>query len=80
VSNAINCSHDGKVSVFLSQSKLEVIDTGVGLNSKPRGYEGFGVGLQIVKDICDRYDWCFDIKNNSDLGCTTTVIFDQLTV
>ena len=41
--------------VFVSEKMVEIIDNGVGLNEKPRGYEGFGIGLQIVNDICQRY-------------------------
>ena len=73
VTNAINSSDEGNVSVFIAPDKLEVVDNGVGLNSKPRGYEGFGIGLQIVEDICLRYDWIFQIKNNASKGCTATV-------
>ena len=75
VSNSVNCSELGKVNLFLSPEMLEVIDNGVGLDEKPRGYEGFGIGLHIVQDICDRYGWVFDIRNNESKGCTAVVRF-----
>ncbi|GAB2525243.1 sensor histidine kinase [Microbulbifer agarilyticus] len=72
--NAINCSLGGKVSVFVSPERIDVIDNGVGLGEKPRGYEGFGIGLKIVNDICDKYGWTFQLKPNPSRGCTATVL------
>ncbi|REL26958.1 sensor histidine kinase [Thalassotalea euphylliae] len=73
--NAINCSHEGSVSVFITHQKLEIVDNGVGLNATARGYEGFGIGLQLVEDICKRYQWQFSLQNNVQQGCTATVLF-----
>ncbi|MCP4320731.1 MAG: HAMP domain-containing histidine kinase [Alteromonadales bacterium] len=75
--NAINCSVEGKVDLFISPQRIDVIDNGVGLDAKPRGYEGFGIGLNIVRDICEKYHWQFYIKNNLGDGCTASVVFDQ---
>jgi signal transduction histidine kinase len=73
--NAINCSIDGNVSLFISPQRIDVIDNGIGLEAQPRGYEGFGIGLNIVRDICEKYQWQFSIKNNQTYGCTASVIF-----
>lgn len=73
--NAINCSLNGQVSLFLSSTELSVVDNGVGLSAKPRGYEGFGIGLKIVQDICSKYGWQFELKNNIGKGCTASVRF-----
>jgi signal transduction histidine kinase len=75
--NAINCSVEGKVDLFISPQRIDVIDNGVGLDSKPRGYEGFGIGLNIVRDICEKYQWEFILKNNLGDGCTASVIFEK---
>lgn len=75
--NAINCSVEGNVSIFISPQRIDVIDNGVGLDAQPRGYEGFGIGLNIVRDICEKYQWQFSIKNNLGDGCTASVIFSQ---
>ena len=74
--NAINCSVEGKVDLFISPQRIDVIDNGVGLDTQPRGYEGFGIGLNIVKDICEKYKWQFSIKNNLGEGCTASVVFE----
>ena len=77
--NAINCNVKGNVSLFISPQRIDVIDNGVGLDAKPRGYEGFGIGLNIVRDICEKYHWQFSIKNNPGDGCTASVIFREKT-
>tara|TARA_R110000751_G_scaffold307922_1_gene435681 strand:- start:9862 stop:11106 length:1245 start_codon:yes stop_codon:yes gene_type:complete len=73
--NAINCSIEGSVNLFISEQRIDVIDDGLGLNEQPRGYEGFGIGLKIVQDICDKYQWTFNISNNMEKGCTASVVF-----
>lgn len=76
VSNAINSTVDGEVVVKINSQQITVIDTGVGLNEKARGYEGFGVGLLLVKDISDKYHWQFDLSgNNSGKGCKAKLLF-----
>jgi len=74
--NAINCTPNGNISVFMDQQQLSVIDNGSGLDNKHRGYEGFGIGLIIVKDICKKYHWSFSLANNPDKGCTAQVTFN----
>lgn len=75
VLNAINCSIDGTVNLSVTQEGIKVIDNGVGLDGKSRGYEGFGIGLNVVRDICNKYRWQFSLVNNPDQGCTATVSF-----
>lgn len=77
--NALNCSVNGKVELIVTPERIDVIDNGVGLDSKPRGYEGFGIGLNIVRDICKKYSWQFTIKNNIGEGCTASVVFEKET-
>lgn len=74
--NAINCSENSDIIIKLTPSSLSVIDSGIGLNEKPRGYEGFGIGLTLVHDICQRYHWQFKLtENKQSSGCTATVCF-----
>ena len=75
LNNAINCSINGNVQLFIGSDGLSVMDNGSGLKDKPRGYEGFGIGLHIVRDICQRYDWQFELTDNKEAGCTATVSF-----
>ncbi|MEM0912409.1 MAG: HAMP domain-containing sensor histidine kinase [Pseudomonadota bacterium] len=75
--NAFASAVNGNVSLHINQNKIKVIDDGVGLDANPRGYEGFGIGLELVKDICQKYDWTFRIENNQGPGCMAVVIFDR---
>ncbi len=75
LNNAVNCTENGDIMIICNQHKLSVIDSGIGLNKKPRGYDGYGVGLVIVNDICDKYQWQFSLEQNKEKGCTATVIF-----
>lgn len=75
LNNALNCTIDGEVIIHFDDNTLRVIDNGSGLTSKPRGYEGFGIGLVIVKDICQKYGWQFDLSDNEAQGCTALVLF-----
>lgn len=73
--NAINSTIEGTVEVTVSKLGIKVIDSGVGLDEKARGYEGFGIGLLIVNDICNKYQWQFSLSNNSDKGCCANILF-----
>jgi signal transduction histidine kinase len=73
INNAVACSFQGKVTLQVNTDKLEVIDSGVGLDAKPRGYEGFGIGLVLVEDICRKYGWHFSLVNNSSMLDKTLV-------
>lgn len=77
--NAINCSPNGHISLVIDHQQLSIEDNGSGLNHTDRGYEGFGVGLVLVNDICKKYHWSFSLENNADKGCTATISFNQTT-
>ena len=73
--NAFACSVNSQVSLHITQLGIQVVDNGVGLNTKPRGYEGFGIGLVLVKDICNKYNWQFELVGNESKGCTASIVF-----
>lgn len=75
--NAFACSVNEKVTLLASDQKLDVIDNGIGLKAQSRGYEGFGIGLVLVKDICEKYGWAFSLADNEVHGCTATIDFKQ---
>jgi len=76
--NAINCSIDGHVKLTITSDSIQVIDDGVGLNKKARGYDGFGIGLNVVNDICQKYHWQFSLTNNATQGCCALVTFTDI--
>ncbi|WP_117234794.1 sensor histidine kinase [Vibrio maerlii] len=74
IRNAIAASPEGHITVNVSQDSVSVVDSGEGLTDEPNS-EGHGLGLMIVDDFCQRYNWTFNISNNSDIGCTAQIHF-----
>ena len=86
--NAINHTEEGEVLVKVDGRQIQVCDTGTGINQVDlknifernfRGNNaintGSGIGLSIVKRICDRQKWDIDIQSSPDQGSTVTVTF-----
>ncbi|WP_130617196.1 sensor histidine kinase [Dyella amyloliquefaciens] len=70
VGNAVKYTLEGKVTVEIGDSHIEVIDTGPGIKSEDAerlfqrgvrgegaGGSGAGLGLAIVRRLCDLYGW-----------------------
>jgi len=85
LSNAIKYNRrGGTIEVALAEGELRISDTGIGMEAEALGqiFEryrrfnetegGFGLGLDIVKGIVDRYGWKIEI--HSEKGKGTTVI------
>jgi len=86
LNNAIRYTPKGKVEIYISNSSLNVIDTGSGIDPETlnrafdRGFKGkessgYGFGLYICKRICDRYGWTITMLKNQDIGSTATIKF-----
>lgn len=77
LNNAVNSTLQGEVTVNINASRVEVLDNGVGLEETARGYEGFGVGLLLVGDICQKYHWSFSLtEREQSSGCCAKVDFN----
>ncbi len=87
ISNAIKYNKpQGSISITINDSKVTVKDSGIGVEKehlqnlfkryyRANSYEGgFGIGLDIVKQICDKYD--IDIQIYSTLNVGTTITLD----
>jgi signal transduction histidine kinase len=73
IKNAFAHTTNGMVRTVLSQKEILIIDTGKGLASKESAYEGFGLGLLLVNDICHQFGYEFSLTENSTGGCTAKV-------
>ncbi|MBJ7537519.1 sensor histidine kinase [Marinomonas transparens] len=74
--NALSCTDEGSVTIFVSDNTVSIVDTGCGLSGKPGG-ESYGLGLMIVRDICAKYNCEFSLLDNDTTGCTAKVIFPE---
>jgi signal transduction histidine kinase len=86
IRNSISCTHRGRITVKVCRNRIEVSDTGQGISAKDlkaitqphvRGDEGpgFGLGLPIVKRLCDRFGWRLEIESEVGRGTTVQLLF-----
>lgn len=68
--NAYAATQDGQVNVTVHSNQIEIRDNGSGLSKG--NSEGHGLGLMIVEDLCQRYQWAFNLSEN-EKGCTATI-------
>lgn len=84
--NAMIHTQAGSIQLMLESDRMVVSDTGIGMDStersraferhyKGRQSSGFGVGLSLVKRICERYGWDIEIDSTAGVGTTVTVKF-----
>jgi len=87
VDNALRHTRDGELRFTYAEGMLTVEDTGSGIAPEalphvfdrfyraPGGRgDGFGIGLAIVKKICDRYGWRITVESAEGSG--TRVLLD----
>lgn len=88
ISNAIKYNkQNGKIEIILEKNSLIIKDNGIGIQKDKindifkRYYRatnehgGFGIGLHIVKDICDRYEINIDVISSTKSGTTFILNF-----
>ncbi|GAB3468708.1 HAMP domain-containing sensor histidine kinase [Massilia terrae] len=86
VDNAHRHTRHGSIRVSFADGVLAVEDTGSGIapDALPRVFErfyqapgaagqGFGIGLSIVKRICDRYGWPVRVDSTPGAGTCVTI-------
>jgi signal transduction histidine kinase len=87
VKNALDYTDSGRICVAYGHGRLVVEDSGRGIpeSELPRIFdrfyrgvgdvEGFGVGLAIVKRLCDRYGWALSVESRVGAGTRVTLDF-----
>lgn len=73
IKNAFAHTESGRVIITLDRNNISITDTGIGLGNKREGYEGYGLGLLLVKDICRQFGCEFSLKENDGPGCTANI-------
>ncbi len=86
VRNAFAHTDHGEVRIVLDADQLTVSDTGVGIREdqldrvfqrhyKGAGSQGAGIGLALVKRICDLHGWRITIDSREGRGTTACLHF-----
>ena len=85
IQNAVRYTANGHITVYVRDDRVLVSDTGIGIvrsdldkitqpHVRGSGSEGFGLGLSLVKRLCDRFGWQFKIESEVDRGTTAHLI------
>ena len=88
IRNAFTHTPSGTVSISVENNELTISDTGTGIrgeeigkvfqrNFKGTGSTGSGIGLSLVKRICDRYGWETTIHSVEGQGTSAKLIFSE---
>lgn len=87
IRNAFMYTEAGSITIRLLADRLIVSDTGIGIGTEAMGrlfqryyrgsasQEGSGIGLSLVKRICDRYQWQIQIESREQVGTLAQMIF-----
>ena len=85
--NAVQYTENGFIRVEFNNQRLSISDSGIGIEPAylPLLYErffrgstqgqGLGIGLAIVKRICDHYGWLIEVDSTPGQGTTFHIIF-----
>jgi len=86
IRNALMLTPSGTITIRLEDTTLTIIDTGIGIREeeigkvfqpyfKGTGSSGSGIGLSLVKRICDRYGWEIVIDSIEGKGTIAKLVF-----
>ena len=88
IRNAFTFTPSGSVVITVDDSSITVKDTGTGIRSeeigkvfqkhfKGTGSPGSGIGLSLVKRICDRYEWEIILISTEGQGTSAQLVFSK---
>jgi signal transduction histidine kinase len=89
--NACKYTQQGEVRITVAADRVTIADTGPGLSVEDaarlfeRGYRGAsaagttggGIGLSIVRRLCDLYAWEVSIAPREERGAVATLVFED---
>lgn len=89
IRNAIQHTYQGEITITADHDQLSVSDTGSGIADEhieqifDSGFstrrEGTGLGLSLVRRLCDRLGWSVTVESQSGVGTIVTIGFNTST-
>ncbi|MEZ8093685.1 sensor histidine kinase [Photobacterium swingsii] len=73
IRNAMQHTDTGHIVIQLDDNKLTIINWGELLTGEKS--DGFGLGIKLVRQVCDNQQWHYE-QNVNDTSCTVEVVFD----
>ena len=91
IGNACKYTAEGEVRITVARDCVKIEDTGAGISAEDaarlfeRGYRGSsaggtsggGIGLSIVRRLCELYAWRVSIAPRPERGAVATLDFDS---
>ena len=91
IGNACKYTAEGEVRITVARDCVKIEDTGAGISAEDaarlfeRGYRGSsaggtsggGIGLSIVRRLCELYNWQVSIAPRPERGAVATLDFDS---
>ena len=86
IKNAVRYTHHGRIRISYDAPRVIVADSGIGIapEHEPQLFEryfrgdntpdGLGLGLAIVRRICDDFGWKVEVQSRPGVGSTFTVV------
>jgi signal transduction histidine kinase len=89
IRNACQHTDEGEVVVTIRSRTIRVADTGTGMSEHDlvnlfepfyrgalsNGRGGHGIGMTIVKRLCDRFGWTIEVRSSPGAGTAVTIGF-----
>lgn len=91
IGNACKYTNEGEVRIVVAHDCVRIEDTGAGISAEDaarlfeRGYRGSsaggtsggGIGLSIVRRLCELYNWQVSIAPRPERGAVATLVFEH---
>ncbi len=87
--NAFSYTRVGTVCITIDENRVTIADTGIGMEQRQLkqvfepfyraqdGQNGHGLGLTIVKRLCNRFGWKLKIRSKPGEGTAISVVFPK---
>ncbi len=91
IRNAVLYTEQGEVNINIKEDQLTIIDSGPGIpqanidsifepfhRATNENASGYGIGLTIVKRLCDRFHWDIEVSSEGQRGTSFKLRFNQV--